>query len=136
MSKAIHPGPHVCKGVGRLLATAIAVGTLGAGTAAAGPADWAASLHAEAMSRSRAYANTGFTKAMVACIRWPESRDGTPEIAFLTSRQTDPGRGQMVPTQRLRMNAMRDCFGRSAGQNCDCAVLDENGRNVLRVPDY
>ncbi len=87
-------------------------------------------LHAEALARVNTYANQSRTKAMVACIHW----DGADSrIAFVTTSESEAS-GRFVPLQRLRMTAMRNCLGRAGAEGCDCASLDENGRNVLRVP--
>ncbi|MGF1447194.1 MAG: hypothetical protein ACFBRM_13480 [Pikeienuella sp.] len=117
----------------RCLLTALLVGSISL-PAVADPSQWAAALHAEAMARVPAYANEGNTKAMIACIHWPGDAEGSPRIAFVTTRISDIGLGKPVPIQRLRMNAMRDCLGRAGAVGCDCASLDEAGRNTLRLP--
>ena len=105
------------------------------GIAAAGSETWAADLHGEAMRRAPDYANIGRSKVMVACVRWPEPGTGdAPSIAFAVTRVTSQQSDSPVPTNRLRRNAMSDCLGRERDEGCDCAVIDENGRNVLRIP--
>lgn len=105
-----------------------------AGSARADSSAWPAALHAEAMAKLRDYANTTFSKVMVACIHWPETVSGTPTIAYVTTNQTELTSRRQLPVNQLRMVAMRNCLGRAGASGCDCAVLDENGRNVLRVP--
>ncbi len=95
---------------------------------------WKTEIHAEAMSKANAYRIEGRTKVMVACIQWPWETGATdPSIQFLVTRMTSPSSDGPVPVNRLRRNAMSDCLRRASG-GCDCATLDESGRNVLRVP--
>jgi len=107
--------------------------------AEAGPESWPAALHAAAMEKAPDYAQTGRTKVMAACIRWPETSDGadsaTPEIAFVTHTMTKRGSEAPAATGTLRKNAMAACRGREAAQNCTCQPIDENGKNVLTVPE-
>ncbi len=116
----------------RTLALTLAVALLPP-AARADPATWTTEIHAEAMSRAPAYRTDGRPKVMVACIEWPGEGGGAPRIQFVVTRVSATQGGGPVPVNRLRRNAMNDCRGRAAG-GCDCAPLDESGRNVLRVP--
>ena len=107
-------------------------------TAQADPSTWAASLHAEAMDRANSYRIETRSKVMAACIIWPDSPDGTPEIKGVGYALTSTGSAVNVRTGVLHRNAQNRCIAWEAQNNvdCTCEFIDSNGKNVLQVPEY
>ncbi|MEM9043191.1 MAG: hypothetical protein AAGC81_00740 [Pseudomonadota bacterium] len=106
-------------------------------TAQADPSTWAASLYAQAMERVNEYRIETRSKVMAACIRWPDSAEGTPEIKGVGYAVTEISSEVNVRTSTLRRNAQNRCIAWEANNNldCTCEFLDVNGRNVLQVPE-
>ncbi len=93
-------------------------------------------IHEYVMDEVRDYVLTSGTKALAACVRWPEDGTGTVYVDTLGgSYVADQSDGQL--SGNLIVNsAMRSCQGQQArGQyDCDCQLLDVGGSNRLSVP--
>lgn len=93
-------------------------------------------IHKSAMERYSEYRQTHRTKAMAICIQWNSPTPPRIQIlgAFATRTGITSDRPIFPPV--LRRDALRRCKGWAAAEKADCAcqALDENGKNVLRVP--
>jgi len=93
-------------------------------------------IHAFVMERSAEYRRTHRTKAMVICIQWVSPTPPRIKIEGVFATRTGIGSDGPIFTPDLRRNAMRRCkaWAKKEGADCTCQRLDEDGKNVLRVP--
>jgi len=93
-------------------------------------------IHDLVMQRETEYTGMSETKAMAVCIRWDSPTP--PRIQILGAFATHTGITSDKPifTPRLRRDALNRCKGWAAfvKVDCTCHELDEDGKNVLRVP--
>lgn len=93
-------------------------------------------IHASIMDRFPEYGRNQSMKVMVACIRWDSPTPPRIQVKGATYTYTDAGSDGQINPAELRHDALRRCRGWAARENidCTCQAVDDNGKNVLRVP--
>ena len=94
-------------------------------------------LHGSIMRMEPRYTQYSEQKALAGCFDWERSTPDKPAVQYLAvSTPFNRGRGS-VSVGRLASNALDRCH-RARRRNeaeCECQVIDRNGRNVLAPPD-
>jgi len=123
----------------RKLIVAVIVAVLGSTFAQAKDTDkrsLAEEIHDYVLKLVPQYRTIHQTKAMAVCIEWDSPTPPPIKIHNVFITHTDSGSDLPIFTPKLRRDAVRRCKGWAARENanCECHVLDENGKNVLRLP--
>lgn len=93
-------------------------------------------IHDYVMEHNKEYDRYTRTKAMVLCVDWDSDTPSGISLHMTFSWVTEIGSDVPIFTADLRRRALRSCKGWRAKENvdCDCEVLDEDGKNRLKVP--
>ena len=82
----------------------------------------------ENAGKSVGYLDWKEEKTLAACIYWNAS-----SIDSLRYEGAHPNRGNQIG--RMKADALNWCTSRWEAKGCKCQIVDENGKNVLQVPD-
>ncbi len=93
-------------------------------------------LHSEVMERYAAYKTFNEPKVLSACISDVASRSPRFRVHRVFAWSTAQTSDGLIFAGKLRSNAIQTCLGWSAAENidCDCLMMDSNGKNVLALP--
>jgi len=99
-------------------------------------ADLADRIHDWVMGEVRQYESLNEPKVMAVCITWrDENNKVSVENVFIL--YTGIASDGPVFAETLKRKSLHNCksWRKSESIDCDCTMLDENGQNVLRLPE-
>lgn len=96
----------------------------------------ATELHSEIINNIPEYTEIRTNKVLIGCIHWPQNSADTFSINRFYIRYQGIGSDAPYPVHKLAHDALNACNRerKSRKWECECEIVDKNGRSVLSVP--
>ena len=99
--------------------------------------DLAGRLHALVMEAVKSYGQLNEPKVMAACIEWRTPDTGEIRLHNVFIAYTGEASDVPIFVTSLAQKGLHNCRKWASSENvhCTCQMLDQNGKNVLEVPE-
>lgn len=92
-------------------------------------------VYAAVMESASDYNAIAETKALAICVQWPKSPDQPIYVDTAGGMYVPQTSDGLLPVPVAALEHCRDNRDKG-GYDCECTILDANGQNRLRVPEF